>query len=269
MKPSVILPGLMAAAAMVACAGPRTPRAATIREPDGTLRPVWGLPANLVTGDALPVGRVQAAAFSGSAGIVLSHGAVRVLTLDGVELGAYITAEVKPVLSILGDPNTAVAWLPSEGKLIRWNGSGFVATAIEPAALPGPVIDVYLKSGKQIQFLLGSTSNSLTRAAGGLKEGPVVNESSIPNAGSNAIQMGLSLLFQDARGLEIESPNGAMKTLPMRESDLVYERAGMNCIHVMSMHGRQWLLHIDSAEPALSEIPQVFQSASVSIGDAK
>lgn len=270
MKRSVLLPGILAAAATAAWAGLQAPRVATIRESDGMLRPVWGLAANLVTGDALPIGKVQAAAFSDSAGIVLSAGAIRLLTLDGVELGAYPTAETKPILSISGAASTAVAWLASEGKLIRWNGAAFIPTTIDAAQLPGPVIDVYLRNDKQTELLLGSGSKSLTRAAGDFGRGPMLNESSVPEASGNAIQVGPFLLFLDVNGLEVESPTGATKTLPIRETGLTYERAGKMCIHLMSVRGgRQWLLHLDGAEPGLSEIPQVLQSANASMEGAK
>jgi hypothetical protein len=265
MKRSNLLAGFLVVASTAMWAGPRTPRVATIRESDGTLRPIWGLASNLVTGDALPIGKTEAAAFSDEAGIVLSRGAVRLVTLDGAELGAYATAEPTPVLSISGSANTAIAWLPSEGKLIRWDGTCFVSLRIDAAELPGTPVDIYLRDDRRVVFLLADGHGSLTRASAGLTEGPVNSEGSgVPPSCNNAIQIASLLMFQDAGSLRIESQKGVMKSLPFRETELRYERAGAMCIHLAASNGRQWLLQLSGVEPVLSEIPAVYAA-----GEAK
>lgn len=270
MKRSIFLAGLLAMASTVMWAGPRKPRVATVREPDGTLRPVWGLAANLVTGDALPTGKVDAAAFSDAAGIVLSAGAVRLVTPEGVEIGAYSTSEQKPVLGIAGPANTAVAWLPSESKLIRWDGSSFVSSTIDAAELPGTPIDIYRGNDRQIEFLLANGRGSLTRASVSVTGAEVASDGSVPHGVDNAIQIGSSLVFQDADGLQIESQTGAIKSLSVRETKLSFERAGALCIHLTAAgNSRQWLLQLDGVEAVLSEIPAVPSSANVPAGDAK
>jgi hypothetical protein len=270
MKRSYFRPGILALASVAVWAGPHTPRMATIREQDGTLRPVWGIAANLITGDPLPIGIVQAAAFSNSAGIVLSEGAVRLLTPDGAEIGAYPTSETKPVLAISGLATTAIAWLPADGKLVRWDGSRFVAIRPDVAAIGGTVTDIYLRNDTHAELLVRTDDNSVTRATISLSERRVVHvEGGIPALKGNAIQLDSSLLFEDASGLEIESPSGSMKTLPMHEADLTYERAGASCIHLSASDGRQWLLYMNGSEPALSEIAPVIQSTGSASGGAK
>jgi hypothetical protein len=230
---------------------------------------VWGLAANLITGDALPVEKVEAAAFSDEAGIVLSAGAVRMVTLEGVELGAYSTAESKPLLSISGSANTAIAWLPSEGKLVRWDRSSFVSSRIDSAVLPGTAVDIYLRDGRRVEFLLADGSGSLTRASVSLSGGSVSSDGSVPRGCHLAIRIGSFLVFQDADALQIESQKGVMKSLPLRETELHYERASAMCIHLTASDGRQWLLQLDGIEPLLSEIPAAHSSAGVPAGEAK
>lgn len=270
MKRLHFLPGIFAVASITMWAAARTPRMATIREQDGTLRPVWGIAANLITGDSLPVGIVQTAAFSDSAGIVLSGGAVRLLTLDGAELGTYPTSEANPVLGISGPANTAVAWLPADSKLVRWDGSRFLAIKLDAAAIGGAVADIYLRDDTHAELLVRTAGMSMTRAHVLLGQGRVLDGAPAPVINGNTIQLGSALLFKDASGLEIESPNGSMKTLPMREADLTYERAGANCVHLLSASdGRQWLLYVGGPEPVLSEIAPVLQLTRNASGGAK
>lgn len=126
--------GLLLSAAVALGAQQRTtvpvagPLIGVVHCSDGSLRDIYGLPANLLYG--APLGRgVDAAAFSSAAGLVLRSGQIEYLGTDGTVLSAYATDEPNPLLAVspVGAVKTsgfavAMAWLPSSNLLLTWSG---------------------------------------------------------------------------------------------------------------------------------------------------
>src|SRR5277367_6692068 len=74
------------------------PSVGVVHCPDGSLRVVYGLPANLIYGAMLGRG-VNAAAFSNSSGLVSRAGEIDYLSGDGAQISSYPTDEPSPLLS--------------------------------------------------------------------------------------------------------------------------------------------------------------------------
>lgn len=250
-----------ASVALAAIAAPlplRAPQIGVIRDAAHNLRPVYGFSGNLITGDPLPIKDVLAVSFSGQAGIVLTPGAVKVVTLNGEERGSYSTEETEPVLSITGPAETAVAWLPSERKLVRWNGTAFTELPVSASDVPGPVVALEMKSPDSIDLFIRNQTQAVEQLRISLKGDSANRITTYTNASSQAITTTQAVVFPSADGLQIAPEAGPVESIALPDSDVALEKAAPEWVHVTSSRNhRDWMLHVDRSHPTLSELPAV------------
>jgi hypothetical protein len=251
-----ILPlGLTLGAAAVVWAGSFAPRIGAVREPDGSVRAILGLPSNLVLGEPLPIDPALAASFSDQAGLVLVKGSIELLSPDGKIVSSYATGEPNAILDITDGPDTALAWLPSAGKFLRWNEHAFIASAFDTSRLMGSIRSVHLLDSAHADLLV-SNDETLERICISIADGVPVRSEMLPESGEAAFQANSFLLFHDASGLELRGPDGARRTFSILQTDLVFEKSGKDWLHISSASaGQQWVLHLDARNPVLSELP--------------
>jgi hypothetical protein len=247
--------GLILAAISPVWAGSFAPRIGAVREPDGSIRPLLGLPANLILGEPLPVDPALAAAISDRAGLLLVKGRLELISLGGSVAGFYATGETNAILDITGGPDTALAWLPSTGTFVRWDGHQFIDSAFDASRVAGSIRAVRLLDSAHAELLVAH-ADTLERVSISLTDGVPVRSEMLAEAGVSAFQANSFLLFHDASGLELRGPNGVMRALPVTETDLVFEESGKQWLHISSASaGRQWMLHLDTRNSILSELP--------------
>lgn len=247
--------GLILGATSVIWAGSLAPRIGVVREPDGSIRPLLGLPANLIVGEPLSIDPALAAAFSDQAGLLLVNGRLELISLDGTVIGSYPTGDTNAILDIADGPDTALAWLPSAGKLVRWDGHRFMDSAFDASRLGGSIRAVRLLDSAHAELLVAH-ADTLERIYISIADGLPVRSEPLPEAGESAFQTDSFLLFHDAYGLALSGPDGVIHTLPIPETDLVFEKSGKHWLHISSaLAARQWMLHLDTHNPVLSELP--------------
>ena len=250
-----LLPLGLILAASVMWAGSFAPRIGVVREPDGSVRPLLGLPANLIVGEPLSIDPALAAAFSDQAGLLLLNGRLELISLDGSMISSYPTGDITAILDIAGGPDTALAWLPSTGKFVRWDGRRFIDSPFDASRLGGSIRAVRLLDSAHAELLVAH-ADTLERIYISIADGSLVRSEPLPEAGESAFQTDSFLLFHDAFGLALRGPDGVMRTLPIPETDLLFEKSGKHWLHIISPSGaRQWMLHLDPHNPVLSELP--------------
>jgi hypothetical protein len=236
----------------------RAPQVGVIRDAAHNLRLVYGFSGNLITGDPLPVQDVLAASFSDDAGIVLTPGAIKLISAAGAERGSYPTEEVQPVLGIAGAEDTAAAWLPSEGKLIRWNGSAFTALPVSASDVPGPVVGIETTDRDSIDFFIRTQTDAVDVFRLSLKTGTANRITTYTGASGPAIAAGNAVVFPSTEGLQVASSVRPVEFVALPDSHVTIEKAAPDWVHVASpANHRDWMLHIDRAHPTLSELPAV------------
>jgi hypothetical protein len=256
MRRYLLCAGLAACAAIAVSAPPTTPKAGIVREPDGTLRPVYGFSANLINGRPLPLRDVLAASFSDDAGLVLTSGALKLVGVDGSEWGSYSTTESHAVLGIADRPETAIAWLPGEQKFVWWTSSAFSALPFDSAQLPGPIVALEASVPGSVDVWTSSQAVAVQHLRVSLATGRISPLESTAGVGSKVLVADSILIFHDTEGLEVRSSAVRTRTLPLPLSDLTFEKASTHWIHISSIStGRQWMLHLAGADATLSEIP--------------
>lgn len=243
----------------------RAPQVGIIRDAAHNLRPVYGFSGNLITGEPLPPRDVLAASFSDQAGIVLTPGAVKLLSIDGEERGAYATTEAEPVLSIAGPAETAIAWLPSENKLVRWTGRAFSEVPVNTSEIPGPVMGLEMRRADSIDLFVKSQSDSVDALRISLKGGAISRVATYADAYGQAVAAGQAVVFSGPGGLHISSDLRPVDPIVLPDSQVKLEKSSSGWIHVSSSDGnRDWMLRVDGVHPVLSELPAVQPLRAVS-----
>src|SRR5690348_327026 len=258
MLKQIVCAASVALAAMAAPLPLRAPQIGVIRDAAHNLRPVYGFSGNLITGDPLPIKGVLAASFSDQAGIVLTPDAVKLVTLSGEERGSYSTEETEPVLSITGPAETAVAWLPSERTLVRWNGTAFTELPVSASDASGPVVALVMKSADSIDLFIKNQTQGVEQLRISLKGDSANRVTTYTDASSQAIATTQAVVFPSRDGLKIAPEAGPVESIALPNSDVTLEKAAPEWVHVSSpQNHRDWMLHVDRSQPTLSELPAV------------
>lgn len=253
----ILVAGAFALASVAAAAPPANPFAGVVREPDQTLRSVYGFSSNLINGAPLPLKDVLAASFSSAAGIILTSGSLELVKIDGTILGSYATEELHPVLGVAdGDSTTAAAWLPSEEKFVRWSGVQFIATPLSSANLPGPIVALQVNSASSLDLWVNTQASAVQHFRLSLRDGSLVPLETTTGVESSVAAHNGTLVSADSGNLRIQSPGGTVRSLPFPFSDLTFESASDHWIHIISASARrQWMLHVGASGVSLSELP--------------
>lgn len=229
------------------------PRLGMVRCRDGAVYVVYGLHANFIFGERA-FSLAQAASFSDQGGLVASDGRLQLIGVDGTVQGSYFEGEASPVLSMDSDASSAIAWLPRQGELLVWGGGQFTPI---PVALAGRVDSLRIVGANAAELLVIARDNSVVQVAVSLPDGTVTDISTVPSASGSAFYQQSFLLFHDTNGLEVEAPNGSIRTLAIAQSDLSFERIGPDWVHISSAIARRdWVLHLNATVLELSELPQ-------------
>jgi hypothetical protein len=235
------------------------PRLGTVRFADGSVRAVTGLPANLIVA-AKPLTSADFASFSDSVGLVFKDGLIRLIDATGVTLGERATSETKPLLNVDGDASTAIAWLPAEHALLRWDGRALAAGAIDDSALTGQVTYAQMMSQNYARLLVSNSAGSVSAVTVSLDTGAVVSSDILPGARGRVFIQHSFLVFQDADGLAVESVDGLRRNISLSKSlppaDLDIERMASDWLHVSSASsGQQWAVYLNQSNLHVSVLP--------------
>ena len=230
------------------------PKIGTARYPDGSLHTVQGLPSNMIVAD-LPLDSVEAASFSDEGGIVSQNGVIRLLEKDFSAVAEY-TAPEKPLVSIDGGLNSALAWLPNANALVYWTGSKFETREVPRGDIDGIVTDLQSAGARQARLIVEHQDGSVSATTISIRTGNLV--SSEPLSGVQGYAFGQSFFFLYVSGKELVADNlrGYRRTVPMPAADVTIERMSDNWLQVYSPNMHQnWALHITQSVMEISELP--------------
>lgn len=265
MRKYLLFAGLVVRIATAASEHPTPPSAGVIREPDRRLHLVYGFSGNLINGHSLALRDVSASSFSDTAGLVLASGSLKLVGLEGAGLGGtYSTRETQPLLSIIDQPETAIAWLPGEQKFVSWTGSVFTAVPFDASQLPGPIVALQsLVPGAVVDIWVSAQGSDTQHLRISLPSGFVTPLETTASSGRVAFVDGATLIFRTAEGLEVRSRGGASRTFAMPAGDLTFEKASAHWVHILSANPRrEWMIYLNDTDAALSELPVLNAPAS-------
>lgn len=240
--------------ALVLQAQVQVPQLGSVRCGDGSVRPVYGVPAVFVLGKPLLTDAVSAS-FSEKGGIVATIDTVRLIDASGRTLNDVKTMDPGAVVGIYLDLTSALAWLPASSSLLYWQDEAFHLTTL-PFPLIGQVTSVY-REGSQAVLLVTENNHSVSRNEVSLSSGEITSVRLLPNVTGPAFSTGSYLLSGTETGIEIEGPDGhASLPLPVRE--LVMEQMTTGWIRIGSLKSaRSWALHLKPGVVEVYELPAV------------
>jgi hypothetical protein len=227
-----------------------------LQQPDGRVRPIYGVTANLIYGEPWDLTGVRAAAFSDRAGLLLASNRLTLLALDGTVIGSVEVHEAHPLLDVEDTPESAAAWLPSSSRLLTWDGRTFAETEIDTASLPAAPSVFRVIDSHSIEFLLNMPDASVARATVSRETGAVTQFVRLPGITGPAFQFGSFVIGRQHDHLVIETA-GLVRVLPVPDADVSLQRVASNWFAVTSnATGRQWLIHVDDTGIETSELPR-------------
>jgi hypothetical protein len=231
------------------------PQVGFVRYADHTVRPIYGVSSNFVAGKTV-LDSADAASFSDSGGLVSRNGHIELVTRDGTVLGQYDSGETAPLLNIDGDAKTAIAWLPVHHALLYWDGKSFATIQVQDGTLFGPVSSVRLASFSTAKLLVTDPEEHVFEVTISLETGNLISSDLLPGVQGPAFRQHSFVLFHDQQGLEIESPGGDLRTLPLEAGDIAIERMSSDWLHLSSpATGQNWALHLSNTVLHLSALP--------------
>jgi hypothetical protein len=230
------------------------PRIGTARYPDGSLHTVQGLPFNMIVAD-LPLASVEASSFSDEGGMVSRNGVIRLLGKDFSVVAEYTAAE-KPLLSIDGGLNSALAWLPGTHVLVHWTGSKFETIEVQPNELDGTVTDLQSAGPRQARLIVEHQDGSVSATTISLRTGNLVSSEPLPGVQGYAFGQSFFVLYVNGKELVADNLRGYRRSVPVPAADISIERMSDNWLEVSSPSLHQnWALHITQSALELSEMP--------------
>jgi hypothetical protein len=233
------------------------PKVGTVRYPDGSLHSVQGLANNMIVCD-LPFDGTDAASFSDQGGIVSQQGTIRLLNADLSVAFEFKTGEAAPVLNIEGDLTSALAWLPSQHTLMRWDGSKFAAFEIAQSDLAGQVTNLQAVNSKQARLLVIGGDGTVSALTFSTRNGSLISSEPLISVRGYAFSQSFFIVYSENNELVASSLNGYRRSVALPASDLIIERMSSQWLHLQSPSLKQdWALHLTQAQFELSILPAI------------
>lgn len=235
------------------------PQIGVARFPDHTLHRVFGIAANFIVGDPV-LGSADAASFSNAGGLIAKNGQIQLLGTDLSVIAEYSSGESAPLLNIDGDLTTAIAWLPNLHALLRWDGHAFAVTQTADVSLLSHVTSVRVQNSSAASLLILEPGGTVSEAEISLDSGNLITLHLLPGVSGTAFEQHSFIVFHDQAGLEIASPTGIVRTIPLPANDITIERMSPDWLHLISADSHQnWILHLTSTVLQLFELPAAAQ----------
>lgn len=236
------------------------PKVGIVRYSDHSVHAVFGVADDFVISPHV-IASADAISFSDSGGLIANNGHIQLIGPSSTVIAEYDSGESAPVLNIDGALTTAIAWLPAQRALLRWNGKSFILTTLIGELL-GPVTSVRVEN-KTAKLLQTETGGVVSEATVSLETGYLTSLDVLPGVVGPAFQQHSFVLFHDQRGLEIASGNATPRALPLTAPDLTFERMSSDWLHLASAATKQnWIVHLNSTTLELSELPAAPVSAA-------
>lgn len=254
MKLRIVLSSVLLTCPSALLAQLSVPVVGVARYADHTVRGVNGLEANLLI-DHESRSSADAVSFSDVGGLVSAAGAIQLLTLQGAVVGRFNSNESSPVVNIDGALTTAIAWLPTRGALVYWNGGSFAECQVA-GAVPGAVTSVQRSAAGIAALLSSDTNGNVFQTSVSLEGGNILSVNLLPGVKGPAFQHAGFIVSQNDDGLAIRSSDGSVRTLPLSAPNLGFERMSSEWVHIASPSTHQdWALHLTSKALQLSILP--------------
>lgn len=231
------------------------PKAGVVRYRSGAIHPVYGLGSSWVVRSPFVRSSV-AAAFSDSFGLVADGASLSLLKDDFSPVAKTSCLDLRPVLGIGDNAESAVAWLPSANALVTFNGKAFVTTATDGLE-PGATVTAVGKTGESVRLLLTQANGSVSVAELSLKTGQLKSMGEIAEArGSAAFHLSYICSVYDGKlHLTSADGNGTLE-FPLNASAVTFDQSSTASLHITSPgDSRNWIVYAENGHPALAELP--------------
>jgi hypothetical protein len=195
------------------------PQVGFMQDTAGSLRPVYGLAGNFLTGDPMSWG-VISAAYSGSFGLVKTDSTVVVTDVQGQ---AIATSDVPPgpaLFAFAGEGKPALAYLFTSNTLLQWSGGALTPVPLDWAALAADAVLSIAEPDPDHAAMFVQRNDGIWDVHVLLATGEVDSQTALPRVTAPACMLASGdVVSSDDRGLIVHKADGSVVHIAARLPD--------------------------------------------------
>ena len=246
---------LLWAAALAAQPGLTTARIGYIRDAAGRLRPLFGLSANFILGEAEHSGVISAAC-SGRFVLVKAEDSLVLLGEGGGLVERWPAPAGPAVFAFTGDGAPALAFFPQSLELVRVSPEGLEAATLGPGALDVGLLAIALQNEDRILAVVADRDVLWLRTVS-LATGLVEAETELAGAtGPALLRPDGTLIFSSSASLVVRPPGGPERQVALPEGAVALEQLGEDWVQVRLAGGGSLALRVRPESQVLERLPE-------------
>jgi hypothetical protein len=217
-----------------------TPRLGFIVDSQRALRPIDGIAGNFIVGEALSQG-VEAAAFSGTFGLLKTSAAISVVDSQGRTLFVSAASAGPALFAFTPDGTPAFTYLPRAGSLLEWRANQFAAVPFRAGDVGGRIAAL-ASITPGVATCVVERANGLWRVDLEAATGAVQSQQALPGV-SAPVFLSTSgvLVYAGPNGLTVRRPSGLEIELGSPSAVLSMQSLGDGWIHAVEKGtGQRW-----------------------------
>jgi len=222
---------LLFTAPLSAQSGLAPPRVGYVRDGGDLLRPVLGIRANFILGDAV-IENVRSAAFSGRSGLVRTGGEILVLDEQARIVIRQPVAGGDALFAFSADGSPGMVYLRETAELYRCQPEGLEPVPWDPSEIEGRVLSVgVFRAG--LFSLVTDRGDGLWLLVASMATGRVRFQALLPGVSAPVLlRPDGGLLYAERGDLVIREPGATERRLPLPVAAAALEQMGEGWIHV-------------------------------------
>jgi len=233
-----------------------TPQIGFVQDSANALRRLSGVPGGFWLGDAIRAG-VTSSAFSGTLGMAKTKGALYVFDAGGRIL---FKAQAKPgaaLIALADSGDSALAYLASDGVLLRWTGGKLMNVPLDAPAIGGEVISIAQPSGTLASMLVERDSRVWLLTLS-LESGSIDSQRLLPGVAAQVLLLNNGdLVSANGKGITLARANGVdIHFDAALSTSVAIRRSGAGWVQVSDSSGRQFALSLQAGHERLYQLPE-------------
>jgi hypothetical protein len=235
------------------------PQVGFMQDTAGSLRPVYGLAGNFLTGEPIAEG-VISAAYSGSFGWAKTDSAVIVTDSQGQVIAASDAPEGPALFAFARDGKPALAYLFTFNSLLQWTGATLTPVPLDWAALAADAVLSIAVPDPDHAAMLVQRNDGIWDVRILLATGEVDSQTALPAVTPPACMLASGdVVSSDDDGLVVQKANGSLVHIAARLPDsFSLQQMGDRWLQLRDLaNGSQFAVRISKDREGFYALPEV------------
>jgi hypothetical protein len=237
------------------------PQVGFMQDATGSVRAVYGLAGNFLTGDPIASG-VISAAFSGSFGSATTDSTVFVTDAQGQTIAASDAPAGPALFAFASNGKPALVYLLSSNTLLQWSGATLSLVPLDWAAIAADAVLSIAEPDPDHVAILVQRKDGVWDVRVLLATGEVDSQTALPTVMGPACMLASGdVVSSDVGGLVVHKPDGSVVHIAARLPDsFSLQQMGDEWLQLRDLAtGGQFAVRISKDREGFYELPEVNQ----------